>query len=260
MTGRSVPGVASAAATAAVLVLALLSRGDALVLAVLLVIAARRLTALAVLPGLVAVSWRWGSSSLDAWAGAQAVLGPAGVVGPARAAAACWLAGAAVVLATPDGDGGMGAGWGGRVTPNQEAGDPAEADGPPAARQGHTGVRHLGAVGTAMATGAACAVVVAGPALGGEVWIRVVATVVGALAAAGIRWVRGRRPSVRRVGDVLIVAAGLGALALASTDAPAWSGTIDADAAMAGVLVAAAVAAVVAVAAHTVAALRLRRA
>jgi uncharacterized protein (TIGR03382 family) len=43
---------------------------------------------------------RWGSGSLDAMAGAQAVLGPAVSVGP-PAAAAVWCAAAAVVLAGP---------------------------------------------------------------------------------------------------------------------------------------------------------------
>lgn len=236
MTDSSVAGVVRAAATAAALVLAALSRGDALVLGVLLVVAAWRLTALAVLPALVAVSWRWGSTSLDAWAGAQAVLGPAGVVGPARAAAACWLAATAVVLATPTGDvTGKGARW------------------------GHTGAPNLGAWATAVTTGSASAAVVAGPALGGAVWARVLAAAAGTLLAVAVSWARARRPFLRRVGDVLGVVTGLGAVVLASVDAPAWSGTVDGDALVAGALVAAAVVALVLVASQAVGALRLNR-
>ena len=42
---------------------------------------------------------RWGSTSLGALAGAQSVLGPAGLTGPATVAASSWLAAGAVVLA-----------------------------------------------------------------------------------------------------------------------------------------------------------------
>ena len=236
MTDSSVAGVVRAAATAAALVLAVLSRGDALVLALLLVLAAWRLTAIAVLPALVAVSWRWGSTSLEAWAGAQAVLGPAGVVGPARAAAACWLAATAVVLAAPTEVGGMGARWRRIDAPN------------------------LRRWGIALTTGSVSAAVVAGPALGGAVWARVLVTAAGTLLAAGVGWARARRPFVRRVGDVLGVVTGLGALILASVDAPAWSGTVDGGALVGGALVAAAVAALVVVASQALGALRLHRA
>jgi hypothetical protein len=44
---------------------------------------------------------RWGSGWLVAVTGAQAVLGPAGVVGPPSAAASSWLAAAALVVAVP---------------------------------------------------------------------------------------------------------------------------------------------------------------
>jgi len=125
---------------------------------------------------------------------------------------------------------------------------------------GRMGAPNLGRFTTAVTTGAASAAVVAGPALGGAVWTRVVATVAGALLAVAVGWVRARRPFVRRVSDVLGVVTGLGALVLASGDAPAWSGTVDGDAAAAGALVAAAVAAVVVVASHAVGALRLHRA
>ena len=107
MTSAHLERVRSAAAVAA-LVLAILSRGDALVLGALLVVVAWHLPALAVIPALLAASWRWGSTSLDALAGAQAVLGPAGFVGPTAAAAGSWLAAVANVLSPPPEGGGMG--------------------------------------------------------------------------------------------------------------------------------------------------------
>ena len=54
----------------------------------------------AALAGL-AFAARWGTTSLDAISGAQAVLGPAGVVGPPLAAASAWCGAAALVLAVP---------------------------------------------------------------------------------------------------------------------------------------------------------------
>lgn len=234
MSDPSVAGGVRTAAGAAALVLAVSSHGDALVLALLLVVAAWRAAALPVLPALVAVSWRWGSTSLGAWAGAQAVLGPAGVVGPPRAAAACWLAATTVVLTAPAEVGGMGAPW------------------------RRTGAPNLGGWVMAGTMGAVGACIVAGPALGGAVWVRVAATAVGVAIAVVVGWARARRPVVRRVSEGLGAVAGLGALAVASIDAPAWSGTVDADAIVAGALIAAAVAGLVVVAGRTVAALRVR--
>jgi hypothetical protein len=49
----------------------------------------------------LAACWRWGSGWLVALVGAQAVLGPAGAVGPASAAASSWLGAAALVAAAP---------------------------------------------------------------------------------------------------------------------------------------------------------------
>ena len=46
---------------------------------------------------------RWGITSLDGIAGAQAVLGPGGVVGPELATASSWCAAAALVLVSPRG-------------------------------------------------------------------------------------------------------------------------------------------------------------
>ncbi len=44
---------------------------------------------------------RWGITSLEGIAGAQSVLGPAGVVGPELATASSWCAAAALVLVSP---------------------------------------------------------------------------------------------------------------------------------------------------------------
>jgi hypothetical protein len=80
------------------------SIGDGAVVVLLLALAAADVAPV-VVALLVAVTTvlRFGSSSLDAVAGAQAVLGAGGVVGPARAAAATWLAAGALVLAAPGG-------------------------------------------------------------------------------------------------------------------------------------------------------------
>ena len=76
-----------------------LATGDVLLAAVLLGVAVGDavIGAAAVLAG-AAVVVRWGSSSLDAIGGNQAVLGWAGAVGPAVAAASTWVAALAVVL------------------------------------------------------------------------------------------------------------------------------------------------------------------
>jgi hypothetical protein len=89
-----------AALLVAALVLALLSRGDVIVLALLLGFGAgRRLSGLASAGALLSAHVRWGSSSLGAIAGAQAVLGPAGWTGSGAAIAAAWFAAVALVLA-----------------------------------------------------------------------------------------------------------------------------------------------------------------
>ena len=92
------------AATAAAAVLLLGSIGDGAVVVFLLAMAAADAASVlvAVLVGAATVL-RFGSSSLGALAGAQAVLGPGGVVGPARAAASTWLAAAALLVAAPGG-------------------------------------------------------------------------------------------------------------------------------------------------------------
>jgi hypothetical protein len=89
------------AVLAAAFVLAVASRGDVVVLAVLLGLGAgRRSSGLAAAGALGAAMVRWGSPSLDAIAGAQSVLGPAGWTGSSAAIASAWLGAVALVLAT----------------------------------------------------------------------------------------------------------------------------------------------------------------
>jgi hypothetical protein len=78
------------------------SSGDVLLLGVLLGLAAADLAigATGVVVGLAVVG-RWGTSSLAALAGAQAVVGAAGVTGPALLAASAWCGAAALILAAP---------------------------------------------------------------------------------------------------------------------------------------------------------------
>lgn len=229
-------------AAAAAVVLAVLSLGDALVLAALLVVVAWRLPALTVVPALLASSWRWGSTSLDALAGAQAVLGPAGLVGSGRGAAASWLAAAALVLSSPA------VRW--RVAGPSEV---AASQGVAVERLRLDVVTGLAAV----AIGATAADVVAGPSLGGDWWLRVVATVV----ATGLALVVSRvRHEHERPIDALAIAGGLVALVLVAGEAPSWSGTVDAPGVRDGVLLAVAVAAATTVGARAMTAMRDRRA
>lgn len=226
-------------AAAAAVVLAVLSLGDALVLAAVLVVIAWRLPALVVVPALLASSWRWGSTSLDALAGAQAVLGPAGLVGPTPAAAASCLAAAALVLSSPARRGGLIA-------------DTSEAT-----------LSHTSAVAhppfdivtglAALAIGATAADVVAGPSLGGDWWLRVAVTVMASGLALLVSRVRRRH---QRPIDALAIAAGLLALVLVAGEAPGWSGTVDGTDVGAGLLLAAAVATAAAVGARAMTAMR----
>jgi hypothetical protein len=86
---------------AAALALAITSRGDVVVLALLLGFGAgRRWSALASALALAAAFVRWGSPALGAIAGAQAVLGPAGWTGSSAAVASAWLGAGALVLAS----------------------------------------------------------------------------------------------------------------------------------------------------------------
>lgn len=175
-------GLATAAAAAAVVLLGA-SRGDATVAGVvLLVVVPRPATVPAVAGALVASSWRWGTSSLEALAGAQAVLGPAGGVGPTAAAVGSWLAGAALLLALARYDEAL----------------------------------------TAAAVGAAVSAVVAGPAPGGELPVRVLAGVGVALAAYGLGRARVGAPRLDAALAWLGAAAGVGAVLAVAPDAPRW--------------------------------------
>ena len=89
-------------AAAAAVVLALAGRGSVLVLGGLLaVVAASRLASVSAVVAAVAVQLRWGTASLSAVAGGQAVLGPAVALGSTRAAAAMALAALTVALLAP---------------------------------------------------------------------------------------------------------------------------------------------------------------
>jgi hypothetical protein len=89
-----------AALLVAALALALSSRGDVVVLTVLLGFGAgRRASGVAAAAALTAALVRWGSPSLGAIAGAQAVLGPAGWTGSIFAVASAWTGAAALMLA-----------------------------------------------------------------------------------------------------------------------------------------------------------------
>jgi hypothetical protein len=185
----------------AALVLAISSHGDAIVLAVALVLALPRPTTVVAVGGaLLASSWRWGSTSLNALAGAQAVLGPAGWVGPRTAVASTWLAGAAVVLAMSRG----------------------------------TDVIRV------LAVGAVAAALVAGPGPGGDLWIRFVAGAAAAAVAWGVATATDRRPRLARPVGILAAAAGLAAVAAASRDAPRWPPQVELGLVGTGALVAAA--------------------
>lgn len=252
------------AASVAAAVLAVLSRGDVIVLAALLALAAWRLPAVAAaVPALLATAWRWGSTSLEALAGAQAVIGPAGWTGPTPAAVSSWLAAAALVLAVPGRQprspiepGGMGDPLGAPDAPNPlrsvmrrrgrgMGGPQAPAPGAPSL---------LGA----LAAGAAAAAVVAGPAPGGALWVRVLATIVATGLAVAVH--AQRAPRLGAVIDGAAVVAGLGALALAGLDAPALSGTLDGPALRTGAALALAVAGLAVVGERTVTAMRRQRA
>lgn len=119
---------------------------------------------------------RWGSPSLAAVAGGQAVLGPAIVVGSLASAASAWLAAAAIVVATPRlrDDGGLG--WADRL-------------------------------GVAAVAGIAAGAVAAGPTLVDEPVVRIA----GVVVATGAALLAARLPHPRVLGAVL----GAAGLALA---------------------------------------------
>ena len=139
---------------------------------------------------------RWGTTSLDAVAGAQSVLGPGGLVGPPNAAASAWFAAAALVLASPwvDGDDGSVSGE-------------------------HPRLVAPSALALALATGPAAAVMVAGPHFATDLPVRLAATLLGVVLATGVasfRW--------PQVTTAVALAAGVIAAALAAMAATARVG------------------------------------
>ena len=234
-----------AAALAAALVLALLSRGDVIVLAALLAVGAwRPLPAVAVVTALAASAWRWSSTALEDIAGAQAVLGPSGVVDPPSAAAAAWMAGLAIVLATPN----LLEAW---------LFEKAEAGG--ISRDDPRWVTRTLSWLPPLASGASAAVVVAGPAPGGDVWARALAAIAGVALAV---LVAGRRRVLDRhlVLDGLAAALGVGALVAVGIDAPPLGDAFDPSALVEGVVVGLAVGVLVVAAASLLQAEGARRA
>ena len=201
-----------AAALAAALVLAALSRGDVIVLAALLAVGASGpIRAIAVVAALKATAWRWGSASLEHLAAAQSVLGPAGLVDPPSAAASAWLAAAGIVLATPT--------------------LPAVA---PAARWDR-GVRLAGVWLPRAAFAAAAAVVVAGPSARDGALVRGLGFAVALLVSTLLHRVP---PLARSVGALLC---GAGSLVAAAVDTPDLTGVVDEEAFLEGLPLAAAV-------------------
>jgi hypothetical protein len=182
-------------ALAAAAVLALTSRGDAYVLAALLAVgSASRVAALGVVLGLVAISVRYGSSSLEAIAGAQAVLGPAGTTGSTPGVAAAWLAATTVAASAL------------HPRVEQERTEPGM-------------VRTTRWV-SAVSLGSTAAAVVVGPGSGGAVDARVVASVVavvlvGVIGELGALTPRSRRRRPIEPVDALPPVLGLAALVLA---------------------------------------------
>lgn len=203
------------ALAAATVVLGVSSRGDALVLAsVLAGVVGLRVAASAVVLAVIASSWRWGSTSLEALSGAQAVLGPAGGVGPATAALGSWLAGVAILFALAR---------------------PTEVEG------------WFGAVEVARAAAAGVAVsaVLAGPAPGGDLLARAVVGLGVSAAAVGLAMVRNGRTFLHPAIDGLSLAAGLGGVVSVSRSAPSWPPSIERVAVGEGVVIALATAGLV---------------
>lgn len=149
----------------------------------------------------IAMVERWGTTSLDAVAGAQTVLGAGGVVGPGPAAASAWLAAAALVLATPHAAG---------HDPDDIGvaleGDHGSEPAPSRRRRPRSA-----AVVAALALGSAAAATVAGPDLGNDVVLRLGATAAAALVAMVVASLRRQQ-----VTAALALVAGLAASGLAA--------------------------------------------
>ena len=203
------PTALRAAVLTAGLALALLSRGDVIVLAVLLAVGARGpLRAVAVVAALKATAWRWTSSSLEHVAAAQSVLGPAGFVDPPSSAASSWLAGAAILLATP-------------TLPAPRSPE----------RWSRLGARWLPPAAFAATAG----VVVAGPSASDGAAVRLLAF---GLALGATVVLQRISPLARSVGAV---ACGAGSLVAAAVDTPPLVGILDLGAFLEGLAIAGAV-------------------
>ena len=224
------------------IVLTATSEGDAIVLTGLLVLAAWRPAVAVVVPlALLATSWRWGSTSLEAWAGGQAVLGAGGWLEPTRVAVAAWAAGGALVLSSPL------PGWRTVTTELVDGGRVATAERP---------ARSLATTLTAVALGLAAGAAVAGPSWGARWWVRLAGALVGSVVALVVQRLRGRPGTWV---DGLAVAASVVALVAVVGEAPGWSGTVDLDAAGRGAAVATAIAATAVVGSRALAAMGLLR-
>ncbi len=147
-----------------------------------------------VLAGLTVLE-RWGSPSLEAVAGAQSVLGPGGLVGPASAAASAWLAAVALVLASP------------------HVGDRNAGDGGTARSRRRPSAA---AVLVALAMGSAAALVVAGPSFSDDLPIRLGATAVAVAVSAVVSSQRAQLVTAGAALAAAVVAAGLGAAVISS--------------------------------------------
>ena len=179
---RAVGALPCALAVAAA-VLALTSTGSMVVAAVLLGVAAGdRRTALAALLAVTAVAVRFSTASFDEVAGIQSVLGTAGTVGPATAAASAWLAAGAVLLAVR--------------------------------RSTWTGAMPSPTMPLVLAAGSLAAAIVAGPGPGGGIGLRILATAVAVVAAWAVV-LAGRWRAVALARSWVAPAVGLAAVVLA---------------------------------------------
>ncbi len=186
------PGAVRGVAAAAVTLLALWPGGEAVAVAVLAAVVVGAAPAVAAVAlALAAAAIRWGSTDLAAFAGAQAVLGPAGLTGAPLAAAAMWCAAGALVLATPGGAPPSGRRLGRLPLPSGHALAVAAPPGVLAALlvwgPGGLGGVPERVVATGLAVAAALLVGRAGaPRLRG--WLAVAAALVALLLAVGDRW------------------------------------------------------------------------
>lgn len=250
----TLPAPVRLGAAGAAVVLAALSQGDLLVLAAVLVLVVwRPLPALGVVLALVACAGRWSSSALVDVAGAQAVLGPAGIVEPSALAVSAWLGALALVAASP-----RRAALAPRPAPTTPLDPPpagprrvlrATPEPPPSRARSVVTVERLAAPA---ALGLSAAVVVAGPAPGGALWARAVAALAAGALAVAVGRLRDRERWAWPL-DVVAVLAGAGALLLVVVDGRSWSGTVVGEAVLEGTAIAAALPLAVVVASVVVA-------